>query len=102
LLLLSPSGDERQKGLRNLDQGAGCISPIALVVDPAPVEMWHVENVRTSFHVIGIFYGSMSPKSVDQLLKLEIEATCLAANKPQHLTKQEPRRTMNGTRNNVL
>jgi hypothetical protein len=44
----------------------------------------------------------MFPKSVDKLLKLEIEAACLAAKKPRHLTKQELRRTMDGTRNNVL
>lgn len=102
LLLLGPLGDEGQKGLRNLDQGVGCLSPIALVVGPALVEMWHVENVPTSFHVIGVLCGSMFPKSVDKLLKLEIEAACLAAKKPRHLTKQELRRTMDGTRNNVL
>jgi hypothetical protein len=44
----------------------------------------------------------MFPKSVDKFLKLEIDAACLAENKPRHLTKQELRRAMDGPRNNVL
>jgi hypothetical protein len=79
LLLLGPSGGEGQKGLRNLDQGAGYFPPCCIGVGPAPVEMWHVENVCNSVHVIGAFYGPMFPKSVDKFLTLEIDAACLAA-----------------------
>jgi hypothetical protein len=36
LLLLGPSGGEGQKGLRNLDQGAGCLSPYCIGCGPCP------------------------------------------------------------------
>jgi hypothetical protein len=68
-----------RKGYVTWIRGQVIFHRVALVVGPAPVEMWHVENVCNSVHVIGAFYGPMFPKSVDKFLTLEIDAACLAA-----------------------